>query len=226
MNAVLDLVKVLYEPGAVFERLREKPSFWQPFIAICVVQLVLGVLQLPYTKAAMAVQFAQMQARGAAGPADPSKFAMIGLLFLPIGLLLIFLILAALLWVLTSVLAGDAKFATLLSVTTYAGITFVLLSVGGLATLMLKGVQGITSPADLQPALGLDLLVPEAGRFTTALLKAFNPFSIWGVILTAIGIQTTHRTSKGTAYTVAAVAFLIGTLIGAGFAMLGPGAKS
>jgi len=226
MNAVLDLVKVLYEPGAVFERLREKPSFWQPFIAICVVQLVLGVLQLPYTKAAMAVQFAQMQARGAAGPADPSKFAMIGLLFLPIGLLLIFLILAALLWVLTSVLAGDAKFATLLSVTTYAGITFVLLSVAGLATLMLKGVQGITSPADLQPALGLDLLVPEAGRFTTALLKAFNPFSIWGVILTAIGIQTTHRTSKGTAYTVAAVAFLIGTLIGAAFAMLGPGAKS
>src|SRR3989441_6224272 len=127
---------------------------------------------------------------------------------------------------LTSVFAGDAKFATLLSVTTYAGITFVLLSVAGLATLMLKGVQGITSPADLQPALGLDLLVPEAGRFTTALLKAFNPFSIWGVILTAIGIQTTHRTSKGTAYTVAAVAFLIGTLIGAGFAMLGPGAKS
>ncbi|PYP33678.1 MAG: hypothetical protein DMD47_00800 [Gemmatimonadetes bacterium] len=226
MNAVLDLVKVVYDPGAVFERLREKPSFWRPFIAICVVQLVLGVLQLPYTKAAMAAQFAQMPARAGGGAPDPSKFATIGLLFVPIGLLLLFLISAALLWVLVSVFAGDAKFATLLSVATYVGITFVLLSVAGLATLMLKGVQGITSPADLQPALGLDLLVPEAGRFTTALLKAFNPFSIWGVILTAIGIQTTHRTSKGTAYTVAAVAFVIGTLIGAGFAMLGPGAKS
>ena len=226
MNAVLDLVKVVYDPGAVFERLREKPSFWRPFIAICVVQLVLGVLQLPYTKAAMAAQFAQMPARAGGGAPDPSKFATIGLLFVPIGLLLLFLISAALLWVLVSVFAGDARFATLLSVATYVGITFVLLSVAGLATLMLKGVQGITSPADLQPALGLDLLVPEAGRFTTALLKAFNPFSIWGVILTAIGIQTTHRTSKGTAYTVAAVAFVIGTLIGAGFAMLGPGAKS
>ena len=226
MNAVLDLVKVVYDPGAVFERLREKPSFWRPFIAICVVQLVLGVLQLPYTKAAMAAQVAQMPARAGGGAPDPSKFATIGLLFVPIGLLLLFLISAALLWVLVSVFAGDARFATLLSVATYVGITFVLLSVAGLATLMLKGVQGITSPADLQPALGLDLLVPEAGRFTTALLKAFNPFSIWGVILTAIGIQTTHRTSKGTAYTVAAVAFVIGTLIGAGFAMLGPGAKS
>ena len=226
MNAVLDLVKVVYDPGAVFERLREKPSFWRPFIAICVVQLVLGVLQLPYTKAAMAAQFAQMPARAGGGAPDPSKFATIGLLFVPIGLLLLFLISAALLWVLVSVFAGDAKFATLLSVATYVGITFVLLSVAGLATLMLKGVQGITSPADLQPALGLDLLVPEAGRFTTALLKAFNPFSIWGVILTAIGVQTTHRTSKGTAYTVAAVVFVIGTLIGAGFTLLGPGAKS
>ena len=226
MQALLDLVKVVYDPGAVFERLREKPSFWRPFIAICVVQLVLGVLQLPYTKAAMAAQFAQMPARAGGGPPDPSKFATIGLLFVPIGLLLLFLISAALLWVLVSVFAGDARFATLLSVATYVGITFVLLSVAGLATLMLKGVQGITSPADLQPALGLDLLVPEAGRFTTALLKAFNPFSIWGVILTAIGIQTTHRTSKGTAYTVAAVAFVIGTLLGAGLAMLGPGTKS
>jgi len=226
MNAVLDLIKVVYDPGAVFERLREKPSFWRPFLAICVVQIVLGVLQLPYTKAAMAAQFAQMPTRGGGGAPDPSKFATIGLLFVPIGLLLLFLISAALLWVLVSVFAGDAKFATLLSVATYVGITFVLLSVAGLATLMLKGVQGITSPADLQPALGLDLLVPEAGRFTTALLKAFNPFSIWGVILTAIGVQTTHRTSKGTAYTVAAVVFVIGTLIGAGFTLLGPGAKS
>ena len=226
MNAVLDLVKVVYDPGAVFERLREKPSFWRPFIAICVVQLVLGVLQLPYTKAAMAAQVAQMPARAGGGAPDPSKFATIGLLFVPIGLLLLFLISAALLWVLVSVFAGDAKFATLLSVATYVGITSVLLSVAGLATLMLKGVQGITSPADLQPALGLDLLIPEAGRFTTALLKAFNPFSIWGVILTAIGVQTTHRTSKGTAYTVAAVVFVIGTLIGAGFTLLGPGAKS
>jgi len=226
MNAVLDLVKVVYDPGAVFERLREKPSFWRPFITICVVQLVLGVLQLPYTKAAMAAQFAQMPARAGGGAPDPSKFATIGLLFVPIGLLLLFLISAALLWVLVSVFAGDAKFATLLSVATYVGITFVLLSVAGLATLMLKGVQGITSPADLQPALGLDLLVPEAGRFTTALLKAFNPFSIWGVILTAIGVQTTHRTSKGTAYTVVDVVLLIGTPIGAGFTLLGPGAKS
>src|SRR2546425_9791471 len=136
MNAVLDLVKVLYEPGAVFERLREKPSFWQPFIAICVVQLVLGVLQLPYTKAAMAAQFAVMPARGGGSAPDPSKFAMIGLLFLPIGLLLIFLILAALLWGLTSVFAGGAQLATLLSGTTSAGMTFRLLRVAGPATLV------------------------------------------------------------------------------------------
>src|SRR2546422_10142345 len=116
MNAVLDLVKVLYEPGAVFERLREKPSFWQPFIAICVVQLVLGEPQLPYTKAAMAAQFAVMPARGGASAPDPSKFAMISLLFLPTILLLIFLILLKRLGELTSVFPGGPQFAKMLSV--------------------------------------------------------------------------------------------------------------
>src|SRR2546429_9820402 len=98
MNAVLDLVEAVYDPGAVLERLREKPSFWRPFIAICVVQLVLGVLQLPYTKAAMAAQFALMPARGGGGAPDPSKFATIGLLLVPVGLLLLFLISPALFW--------------------------------------------------------------------------------------------------------------------------------
>jgi hypothetical protein len=72
--------------------------------------------------------------------------------------------------------------------------------------------------ADLQPALGLDLLVPDAGRFLTAVLKAINPFSIWGLVLTAIGVTVTHKTTKGMGYAIAAVAFLIGVVFAAGIA--------
>jgi hypothetical protein len=45
-------------------------------------------------------------------------------------------------------------------------------------------------------------------------LKGINPFSIWGVALTGIGVSTTHRLSKGTGYTVAVVGFAIALLIG------------
>ena len=45
MSELMDLLKVLWEPGAVFERVREKPAFWWPFLGLCIVQIVIGVMQ-------------------------------------------------------------------------------------------------------------------------------------------------------------------------------------
>ena len=66
---------------------------------------------------------------------------------------------------------------------------------------------------DLQPALGLDLLAPGAKGLTLALLRGINPFSLYGVFLTATGITVTHKTSKGSAYTAAIVQLLVTLLV-------------
>src|SRR3989442_2419197 len=89
---------------------------------------------------------------------------------------LILVINAGILWVLVSVMGGEAKFASLLSVSTYAFSTGILLQLAGLAVLMLKGPGGVTGMEDLQPALGLDLLAPGAKGFTLAFLRGINPF--------------------------------------------------
>lgn len=219
MGAMLDLIKVLFEPGAVFERAREKPSFIVPFIGIAIVQLVVSFINLPFLKAAMQ---ARMAAAPAGGP-DPSKFIGVGLIFVPIGIAIVLMISALVLWVLVSVLGGDAKLGTLLSVAAYAAVpSMVLLGIVGAIVLQLKGVGAVSSPADMQPALGLDLLLPDAKDFLGAALKAVNPFSIWGLVLTAIGVSTTHKLSKGTGYTVATISFLLGVLIaGAAGALFG-----
>jgi hypothetical protein len=73
----------------------------------------------------------------------------------------------------------------------------------------------------MQPALGLDLLVPTAKGFLGAVLKGVNPFGIWALVLTAIGVSTTHRLSKGSAYVVATIAFVIILCIGGVFASFG-----
>jgi hypothetical protein len=217
MGAVLDLFNVLLEPTAVFERVRERPKFLAPFLVICVLQIVIGAINLPFTQAAMHAMAATRPAAPAGAP-DPAKFAVIGLIFVPVALVIAYLIGAGLLWILTSLMSGEAKFTTLLSVTTYTSITGVLLAVAGVAVLRLRGIDSVTSMADLQPALGLDLLVPDAGRFLTAVLKAINPFSIWGLVLTAMGVTVTHKTTKGMGYAIATVAFLIGVLVAAGIA--------
>ena len=217
MGALLDLVKVLFEPAAVFTRVAEKPKFLMPFIGLALLQVVVTAVNLPFLKAAMQAQMAQAPA----GAPDTSKFAVLGLIFVPVGIALVLLISGFVLWVLVSVMGGDAKFGMLMSVAAYAAVpTVMLLSIVGAIVLQLKGVGAVSSPMDMQPALGLDLLMPDAKGFLGAVLKGINPFSIWGLVLTAIGVSTTHKLSKGTGYTVATIAFLLGVLIGGAFAAM------
>ena len=53
-STLADLVKVLYEPVPVFERVRERPRFLVPFLAVVAVQLVFFFVNLPFIKAATA----------------------------------------------------------------------------------------------------------------------------------------------------------------------------
>lgn len=216
-SSLADVFKVLYEPTAVFERVREKPSFLVPYLVICVVQIAIYFVNMPFLRAGMA---AQMASRPAGGP-DPSKFLWIGAVFIPVGFAIGLLIGAGILWVLVSVFGGEAKFSRLMSVTAYSAVpSVVLLAIVGTVVLHVQGVGQITSPQDMQPALGLDLLAPGATGFVGAALRAVNPFTIWGLVLTAIGVSTTHRLSKQTGYIVATVSFLIGVVIAGGAAAI------
>jgi hypothetical protein len=222
MRAVLDLITVLFSPGAVFERVRERPKFLVPALVLAAAVVVLGYLMMPFSRAAMAERMAQVAQQNPQAASQMAKFQSVGLVIGPIFLFIILFIWAGVLWLLVMLLAGgEAKFKTLLSVVTYTAVPSILLQVAGLAVLYVKGVGGVTSAADLRPALGLNLLAPNLGGFAGAALGGINPFSIWSMILTAIGVQVTHKTSKGSAWTVAIVATLLGVLIGAFFAALG-----
>jgi len=215
-NAFLDTLKVLFEPTAVFERVRARPSFFAPFLTIIAVQCVLFVVNLPYLKVALQ---AQMASAGAAAQARPvpgtAVLAVFGLLGVVIVLGIILVVTGLFLWVLASVLGGgEAKFSTMLSVAAYSAIpSAILLSVIGTIVLHLQGTGQLTSPQDMQPALGLDLLAPGAKGFVGAVFKGINPFSIWGVVITATGVSTTQRMSKSNGYTVAVISFVISLLI-------------
>lgn len=222
MGAVMDLFRVLYEPGAVFERVREKPKFLMPFLGLAVLLAVSILLMMPYQQAAMASRMAAIAQANPAAAANMQKFALIGVIAGPIVFAIILVIAATILWVVTSIFGGEAKWGTLLSVTTYAAITGILLQYVAILVLTLKGVGQISSPEDLKPPLGLNLLSPGATGFMGAFLGGINLFAIWGVILTAIGIQVTHKTSKGTAYSIAIVSTLVLLLVASGLASLAP----
>jgi hypothetical protein len=217
MDAILDLLRVIYEPGAVFERLREKPKILAPLATLMLVTALIQVLMLPYIRAAIGPMLAAVAQQNPQAAATANTFILLGIVIAPIILALFTLIWSGLLWMMVAVVGGEAKFATLFSVATYTGIAFVASLLVVLAIIMVKGKDNLT-PQDLQPAIGLDLFITSGGRVATAVLKQINPFSIWGLFLMALGIQVTHKQTKGNAWTAVLVSFVVILLISAGFA--------
>jgi hypothetical protein len=214
MGAVLDLVNVLHEPAAVFERLREKPRVLAPYLVIVLLLLAMMWFMQPLYEQAFRGMMAEMPADRAAR-IDPARQTMFIFIFTPINIFIGLLVGAGLLWVLTSLFGSEARYKVLLSVLTHAYITFVLMSVVASLIIFLRGTETVTSFRDLRPAIGLDLIAPGATGFVGAMLNAINPFSLWGVWLTGVGVSVTHRMSRGSGVTVAAIAFLIGASISA-----------
>jgi hypothetical protein len=227
MGALADLVKVLFEPTAVFTRVGEEPRFLAPFSGLAVVQVAIALAMMPYTRPVMEAAMAQAaQARGLAGPPpNAGMFLYIAIVAQPVILLLLLLLSTAVVWVMTSLFGGEGKFGTLLSVVTYSTITFIIQLAVTLLVLVVRGAENIQSPADLQPALGLDLLAPETKGFVGGVLKGVNPFAIAGYWLTGVGVSVTHRLPRGTGYAIAAASFVVMLLVGVSLAMLRPGAR-
>ena len=224
MGAVLDLVRVLFSPGEVFERVRERPKFLLPWIGLSVAIIVISYLMMPFTQAAIASRMAQLAQQNPQAAANAGRFLWIGMVVGIIFFLIILFVTAGLLYLALTLFAGaDSKFMTLVSVATYAAVPAILFQAVGLIVLQMKGVSAITTPDDLRPPLGLNLLAPGAVGFAGAFLAAMNPFTVWSIILTAIGVQVTHKTSQGVAYTAAIVSSLVVVLITSGLASLGGG---
>ncbi|HXF95897.1 MAG TPA: YIP1 family protein [Gemmatimonadales bacterium] len=221
MGAVLDLVRVLFEPGAVFDRVRERPRVLVPLLTVMVVSLVLGFLARPYIVAAITAVMAQRPA-GASGGPSPETTATLQIVGSAVFLPLIVLIAAGILWIAVSLFGEQANYRKLLSVQVYSLTLYLLQAGAGLVVLGLRGVESVSSPADLQPAFGLDLLVPNATGYLGAVLKGINVFSIWGVVVQGIGVTRTHGTSRETGYGAAALAFVVSLLVFSLFALLQP----
>ena len=222
MGAVLDLFRVLYEPGAVFERLRDRPRILVPMVSIVMLTLALGFVAKPYFEAALGAMMAQ-QAQGAANPMSPGTLATIQIVSASAFMPVVILIGAGILWVAVSLFGADASYRKLLSVQSHAMILYVAQLVAGIVVLSMRGVESVTSVADLQPAFGLDLLMPDAKGYLGAVLKGVNVFSVWGVVVQGIGITKTHNTSRETGYGAAAMAFVVALLVFSLFALLQPG---
>jgi hypothetical protein len=67
------------------------------------------------------------------------------------------------------------------------------------AILRARGTEGIQSPEDARLSFSLRMLAPEANAVIRGLLATIDFFSLWGLVLTALGLKRIFNLRTGQA---------------------------
>jgi hypothetical protein len=218
-RALRRTVSVFYAPVDTFQGLARTSSWadWAaPILVALIISLALGLVMGPYLDIEGGVR-AQMEAQGRPqeqiDQAVEIQVWIVETFWIPIivvssvGFLLF---LALLFWGGSFLFGGRARFGTTLSVLAYAYLTKTV--EGILRVAAVYGGEPVrtdrldlvlpASPAALLPIESID--TPLFG-----LLRTLNIFTLWAMVLIALGLSETGRLSRGGAYGLVALLFVI-----------------
>lgn len=216
-----DFIDIFYQPSQVFERRRDG-KFGLALLALIIVSAILffalhnGIA--PIMDAEMAKQAAAMAAKNpqitpdviAARQGMMEKFAIVGILVgIPIGVLLV----GVLLWLASKLIDAKIALVAALMIATYSWVPHV-------AEMILNAIQGLVlSPDSITSRFSVQLgparfLGPDANPFLLAVLGGLDVFSIWTVVLLAIGLATVARVPRSRAAIAAGAVWVVGLLPG------------
>ena len=116
--------------------------------------------------------------------------------------------------------SADVTFKALFALVIYAGLPGLFKSLLAMLSL-LAGVSGdsftFQNPVATNPGYFID---PTTNPVLYAFASSFDIFSLWTIVLVAIGITCVAKVKSGTAYAVAFGWFAVGILFGTGLAAL------
>jgi hypothetical protein len=136
----------------------------------------------------------------------------------PIWTAILFAVPAAILLGMSSVMSVQAKFRSLFNLVAGCSLIQLLASIANLVILKAKG--DISTMAELRPALGLDIFLPEgSNKFLSAFLGYFSVFEVWWIVMLVLIFSAAFRVSKGKALAIAAPLVLLSLLFRVGIAV-------
>lgn len=214
-----DFVDIFFQPSTVFERRRDG----QFGLALVILAVVTGVLAFvlhnglaPIMDAVIAKQQAAMMAKnpqltqeqlsGITGFMEmSSKFGAI--VFVPIAALFG----GVLIWLIGKFLDAKMAFAAAMVVSVYSGVPRVIQTIVTALQGLLMAPESITSANSV--SIGPARFLPEsASPILTTLLTGLDVFTIWSVILSAIGIAVIARVPMQRAAIVAGLVWVVSLL--------------
>jgi len=226
------LVYTFFAPSKTFTDLRRNASWWAPFLIIAIVSLLfIYVVDQKVGFRKVTENLIQLQPKQADRidrlPADQrqrivqqqvtgTKIFSYGI---PVIALILYAVFAGILFAtLKFGVSADVKYKTLFALVVYTRLPELLMSL--LAILgLLAGASGdafnIQNPVATNPGY---FIGPDGSPVLRALLTPLDVFTIWTLVLTAIGITCISKVKRGTAFAVVFGWFAVVVLVRVGLA--------
>lgn len=211
-----DFIDIFFAPAAVFERRKGWPA-WPVLLGLTVVMVVLFI---SWQRMLGPVMDLEMAARMAENPdLDPAQINQMrsaGRIFGAIGVAVAFplgvLIMAAVTLGLTRMFGGKAAFKGILGIIVYSQVVRALQFVAGILQSFVLDVNRMDSIHDASLSLARFLDQPEASAVMVNLAARVDVFVLWATALIAIGLRVATGLSRGSAWAVAALVWLLATV--------------
>lgn len=212
----------LIDPAGAAKRVYRKWFWLTPLIVVGVVSFVLFYLTLPMIQHVLDVTPPPANA----SPEQYQHGLEIAMMIqriiaylMPVWLAVIWAVSALILFAMSSVTGVNTKFLWLFNLV--AGCSIISLLSGIASFVILRAKGEVSTTAELKPALGLDIFMPEgANKYAVALLGYFSVFELWWIVMMVLVFSAAFRVSKGKAFAVVLPLILLSILfrvVGAAF---------
>ena len=210
-NSVSGLFSFLIDPSSAARQVFKKWFWVTPWILFAIVSLTTAFFVVPVFQHVLEVASPPPGQDPAAYEASKPmilKFTTVISYLAPVTTLVLFCIHAGLMTLMTSVMSIPAKFTNLLNVV--AGLSIIQVLTAIATAIIIRSKTEFGSLAEMRPALGLDLFMPEgSNKVLTAILGYFSIFEIWWIVMAVLVISAAFRVSKGKALAVVSPIILL-----------------
>lgn len=227
------ILNVFVAPAKTFNDLKRNPRWWVPWLLLAVASLAFIVVvdqKVGFEQVARNIVVNSSRAEQVEQlPPDQraqryqsiARFSRTLAYASPVTALIIYLIVAAILMGTFRFGAGaEIGYKTSLAIVLYASLPFVISALLGILSL-LAGINpegfNLNNPVASNPAYFMDM---AGNKFFYTLASALDVFTIWCIVLMAIGFARNTKLRAATCFTVIASWYLLWKLISAALALL------
>lgn len=203
------LLGMIWSPSEQFERIKQRPIIWGAMIIVTILTII-GMWLM-----SLGVEISDVEGLEGFSPEDLAGIKIFSQIMMVVtGLftpIFVVLISSAIYLLIAKIARSEVTFKQLFSMNTY------IMMISALSVIVngiISAFVGMGDSDQLFTSLGSLMNVEGA---MGGLFNSLEVFTIWGVILTAMGLHKVANFSKGLAWTIAIAFFVISVI----FAMIG-----